>query len=175
MKKKDKRKEKNEEKLKKTEEEIQRMISELKQELGEDSVDIKVIELDKHSKKQLAFIKLIEFLFGFITLIGCIGIFHWVKSDALYKYILVCFLISFIDYFLNFILRKFFLVLILKTIGMIKIVPLILAFIIPLLFIPGVEIISIPATMITFVLYIVIKRIIVRLFGDKNFGIQFKR
>lgn len=157
------------EQLKQLEDEIKNMLEDMKVVLGDDAVpDVKIVSTQKVSKKKILLFQLIEVLLSIGILVGLTGYISWFKCDKLYFYFIVIGGMTIIEFILGYIVNRFMVKAIFYSFGLVMLVPSVIAFIFAGLLIPLVGAIDIGKLLIVCVLYMIIKRIIMRLIKGNN-------
>lgn len=163
------------EQLKQLEDEIQKMLDDMKVVLGDNQVpDVKVISSNKVSKKKILLFQAIEVLISILILIGLTGYIKWFRCDKLYDYFIIIGGITIIEFVLGYLINRFCVKAIFFSFGLITLVPTIVAFVFAALLIPLIGTISAGKLVLVGLLYMIAKRIIMRLIKGNNSSFRIK-
>lgn len=142
------------------EEEIQNMIREMEMYVGENTSNVKIMTITKEQKRVLLYYSIVEFVLSIVLLFSSIGYIKWVECDKLYQYFILIGGIVIFEFLIRYLIKKHFIRLMIMTFGAIILVAPLIGFVISLVFTPGVEILNYNALFLSFILYLIIKKII---------------
>ena len=161
--------------LKELEDEISKLLEDMKLVMGEESVpDVKVVSSNKISKKKILLFQLIEVLVSIAILVGLTGYISWFRCEKLYYYFIVIGGISILEFVLGYLVNRFLVKMIFYSFGLIMLVPTIVAFVLAGFIIPLFGTINIGRLVLVGVLYMIVKRILMRIIKGGNSSFRIK-
>lgn len=108
-------------------------------------------------RKKWQLLKLLKPLFSFILLLALTGFINWVTYDKIYMGVIAIAIVALLDFVFDGILKRFFMLAILKTFGVLHLLAPILSFTLVCVFFPSLEFPNIGLIILVMILYIVIK------------------
>lgn len=166
------KKDSRKEQLDKIQKELDDLVENMKVVTGENVPDLKITDITKKGIMQRkATYTIIEVVLSIIILIALSGYFNWFAYRALWNVFVMIAIVVGIEFVLNFLINRFFIKLFIYSFGLIKIVPSIIGFVIACLFSPGISITNIGLGIIIFILYLIVKNVLMFLIEGKRIKI----
>lgn len=163
------------EQLKQLEDEIKGLLEDMKIMVGDDNVpDVKVVSSNKISKKKILLFQLIEWLLSIAILVGLTGYVKWFRCEKLYNYFIVIGGLTIIEFIISYLVNRFMVKAIFYSFGIIMLLPTVIAFTLGALLIPLVGTIDFGKLILVGILYMLVKRIIMRFIKGNNSSIKIK-
>ena len=97
-------------------------------------------------------------LFGFVILIALTGFIKWINYDKFYIAVIAMFIIAVIDYISELIIKKYFFVQAIKSLGSLYLLPPVISFVLVCVFFPYLQFPSIGLVLLVMVIFIVVKK-----------------
>lgn len=157
-----------------SEEDLDFLVKQMEELFNSQGSNLKMLELTKKEKIKVALLHVIEIVLSIVLLIASIGYLGWAKCDKIYEYFILIGGIVTIEYVLRLIIDRLFFKFVIISFGTIRLLPPLIAFIICSLLAPGVSIVSIGLLILSFVLYLIIKKVFMDILSGKKF-ITIKR
>ena len=163
------------EQLKQIEDEIKGLLEDMKVMLGDENVpDVKVVSSNKISKKKVLLFQFIEWLLSIAILVGLTGYVKWFRCEELYTYFIVIGGLTIIEFIISYLINRFMVKLIFYSFGAILLLPTIIAFVMGGLLIPLLGTIDVGRLILVGILYMIVKRIIMRLIKGNNSSFRIR-
>lgn len=145
--------------LAEVEDEIQQMIREMEMYLDDNTQKVKIVKITEEQRKAMRIYTLIEIILSIVLLFSSTGYIGWIECDKLYQYFILIGGIVLIEYLIKYILKKYFFRFLFITFGGILLIAPLVGFIVSIVFTPGANVVNYGLLILTFILYLVIKKI----------------
>lgn len=145
--------------LAEVEDEIQQMIREMEMYLDDNTQKVKIVKITEEQRKAMRIYTLIEIILSVVLLFSSTGYIGWIECDKLYQYFILIGGIVLIEYLIKYILKKYFFRFLFITFGGILLIAPLVGFIVSIVFTPGANVVNYGLLILTFILYLVIKKI----------------
>ncbi len=157
-------KSKRDKKIDNTQKEIEDLINNLNELLGESGDVQKIFEVKILTKKELFIMSIMEVVFSILVLLGLSGFINWLYYDNMFQLFGFVGITVLLDICFDFLIKRFFSRLLLMSFGTISIFAPIAAFLIGVFIFPFVEVKGVFLAILVFVLYNIIKKIMLKTF-----------
>lgn len=137
-------------------EELDKAIIDLLEKMGAEN-DIKIINGKPKYGFKTKVIGFLKLLFSFIVLVALTGFINWIQYDKFYIALFGMLTIVCVDFIIGKVLMRFFMITVLKTFGVLKLLAPVMSFILVCLFFPGLEFPSVGLIILIMIMYVAIK------------------
>ena len=139
------------------EEEIDALFKEIFEKMEKNN-EIKMVNGKPKLSLKTRLIDLCRPLFGFVILIALTGFIKWINYDKFYIAVIAMFIIAVIDYISELIIKKYFFVQAIKSLGSLYLLPPVISFVLVCVFFPYLQFPSIGLVLLVMVIFIVVKK-----------------